>query len=184
MIQGRNGWRKLSFPTASAKKRINVLMTEAPVYDKNLKPIVALDLGAKLVGVAVSDERHITIRRLPPLKRSNWKRLLAEVESLIESFDAEALVLGLPLSLDGTMGSSAMEIERLARNFSKSLNVPVYLQDERLTSVDARHRLISEGHDEDKIRTLIDGEAAALILRDFLSNNTSYSASENRTEKS
>src|SRR6185436_16666679 len=104
-------------------------------------------------------------------------------ENLIENFDAEALVLGLPLRLDGTMGSSAMEIERLARNFSKSLNVPVYLQDERLTSVDARHRLISEGHDEDKIRTLIDGEAAALILRDFLSNNTSYSASENRTEK-
>ena len=121
MIQGQYGWRKHSFPTASTKTRIKHLMTEAQSYDKNRKPIVALDLGAKFVGVAVSDERHITIRRLPPLKRSNWKQLLSDVENLIESFDAEALVLGLPLRLDGTLGSSAMEIERLARNFSRSL---------------------------------------------------------------
>src|SRR5690242_16163129 len=95
------------------------------------KAIIALDLGSKLVGVAVCDERHITIKPLPPLKRSNWKRLLSDVESLIESFDAEALVLGLPLSLDGTLGPAAIEIQRLARNFSKSLAVPIYLQDER-----------------------------------------------------
>jgi putative Holliday junction resolvase len=158
-------------------------MTEAQAHDKNLKPIVALDLGTKFVGVAVSDERHITIRRLPPLKRSNWKRLLSEVENLIESFDAEALVLGLPLRLDGAMGSSAMEIERLARNFSKSLRVPVYLQDERLTSFDARDKLISEGHAEEEIRGLIDGEAAALILRDFLTSDSSHPASENPAKK-
>ena len=158
-------------------------MTEAQAHDRNLKPIVALDLGAKFVGVAVSDERHITIRRLPPLKRSNWKRLLSEVENLFESFDAEALVLGLPLRLDGAMGSSAMEIERLARNFSKSLRVPVYLQDERLTSFDARDRLISEGHSEEEIRTLIDGEAAALILRDFLTSDTNYPLPGNPAKK-
>ena len=111
MIQGRYGWRKLSFLLESAKNQTNPLMTEAQRHDKNQKPIVALDLGAKFVGVAVSDERHITISRLPPVKRSNWKRLLSEVENLIESFDAQALVLGLPLRLDGDMGSSAMEIE-------------------------------------------------------------------------
>jgi len=150
-------------------------MTEAQAHHKNQKPIVALDLGAKLVGVAVSDDRHISIRPLPPLKRTNWKQLLSDVESLIESFDAEALVLGLPLRLDGSKGSSAVEIERLANNFSKSLRVPVFLQDERLTSFDARHRLISEGRNEEEIRLLIDGEAAMLILRDFLTNDSSAS---------
>ena len=159
-------------------------MTKTQVHHKNQKPIVALDLATKLVGVAVSDDRHISIRPLPPLKRANWKRLLSDVKSLIESFDAEALVLGLPLSLDGTRGTSAMEIERLALNFSKSLSVPVYLQDERLTSFDARHKLISEGHNEEEIRSLIDGEAAALILRDFLTTDTVYPASENRAQKS
>src|ERR1043166_5021615 len=153
-------------------------MTKAPANDRNQKPIVALDLGTKLVGVAVSDELHISIRPLPPLKRSNWKQLLSDVESLIKSFDAEALVLGLPLRLDGSKGSAAVEIERLASNFSKSLKVPVYLQDERLTSFDARHKLSSDGHNEEEIRTLIDGEAAALILRDFLTRDTSHEPSE------
>ena len=177
------GGARLSFSFVSAKNRINLFMTEAKTHDKNQKPIVALDLGTKFVGVAVSDARHITIKRLPPIKRSNWKRLLSEVENLIKNFDAEALVLGLPLRLDGDMGSSAMEIERLARNFSKSLWVPVYLQDERLTSFDARDRLVSEGHDEKEIRTLIDGEAAALILRDFLTSDTSYPALGNPARK-
>ena len=172
------GGASLRFPNISLIKRPISLMT----LDKNQKPIVALDLGAKLVGVAVSDDRHISIRPLPPLKRTNWKQLLSDVESLIESFDAEALVLGLPLRLDGSKGSSAVEIERLARNFSKSLRVPVFLQDERLTSFDARHRLISEGRNEEEIRSLIDGEAAALILRDFLTNDSS--ASENPIEES
>ena len=139
---------------------------------KEPKPILALDLGSKLVGVAVSDGLHIAIRPLPPLKRSNWKQLLRDVESLIEDFDAEALVLGLPLRLDGTMGTAAQEIERIANNFSKSLKVRVFLQDERLSSFDARQKLISEGHKEADIRTLIDGEAAALILRDFLTSDS------------
>jgi putative Holliday junction resolvase len=167
---------------ASAKNQTRVLMTEAP-QNISQKPIVALDLGTKLVGVAVSDDRHITIRPLPPLKRSNWKQLLSDVESLIESFDAQALVLGLPVRLDGTIGSAAMEIQRLARNFSKSLIVPVYLQDERLTSFDARQKLISEGHNEEDIRNLVDGEAAALILRDFLTSDKVNPASENDSQE-
>jgi putative holliday junction resolvase len=148
-------------------------MKKAQAQEKDLKPIIALDLGSKLVGVAVSDGLHITIKALPPLKRSNWKQLLRDVESLIRDFDAEALVLGLPLRLDGTVGTSAQEIQRLANSFSKSLRVPVYLQDERLSSFDARQKLISEGHSEEDIRSLIDGEAAALILRDFLTSNSS-----------
>jgi len=167
------GGASLRFPNISLIKRSNSLMT----LDKNQKPIVALDLGNKFVGVAVSDDLHISIRPLPPLKRSNWKQLLSDVESLIKSFDAEALVLGLPLQLDGTIGTAAEEIERLGRNFSKSLKVPVYFQDERLTSFDARQQLISKGHTEEEIRTLIDGEAAVLILRDFLTRETTHPAS-------
>ena len=143
-------------------------MTNENANPQNRKPIIALDLGTRFVGVAVCDERHITIKPLPPLRRTNWKQLLRDVETLVKRFDAEGLVLGLPLNLDGSMGTSAEEITRLASNFSKSLKVPVFLQDERLTSVEARQKLISERHDEDAIGRLIDGEAAALILRDYL----------------
>jgi putative holliday junction resolvase len=146
-------------------------MTQERPHFGSRGSVLALDLGEKLVGAAISDDQQITIKRLAPLRRSNWKRLLSEVETLIERFDAQSLVIGLPLRLDGTVGSAAENATRLARNFAKSLDLPVYLQDERLTSFDARITLLAEGHGEAEIPALIDGEAAALILRDFLQNN-------------
>jgi len=133
-------------------------------------PVMALDLGQKRVGVALSDALRISVRRLDPLKRSNWKRLLSEVTALTRRFDAKTLVIGLPLSLDGTMGSAAAEVERIARNFVRSLEIPVFLQDERLSSVQARANLRNEGVPRDEIANLLDSEAAAVILRDFLSD--------------
>jgi len=134
-------------------------------------PVLALDLGEKLVGVAVSDERLVTTKRLPPLKRSNWKKLLLDVQQLLERFDAQTIVVGLPLRMDGTEGDAAENVRRLALNLAKSVRQPVYLQDERLTSYAATENLKAEGLTVDEIPALVDGEAAALILQDFLSND-------------
>jgi len=140
-----------------------------PENDFNPKgPILALDLGEKLVGAAVSDENLITIKRLPPLKRSNWKKLLRDVLALIERFDAQTIVIGLPLSLDGTRGDAARNVQRVAQNLARSVSLPVFLQDERLTSFEATDNLRAEGKRPDEIPALVDGEAAAMILRDFL----------------
>ena len=131
-------------------------------------PILALDLGEKFVGAAISDERLITTKRLSPLKRSNWKKLLQDVRHLVERFDAQTIVVGLPLRLDGTDGDAARNARRVAANLAKSINVPVYLQDERLTSFEATANLKAEGVKPDEIPALVVGEAAATILRDFL----------------
>ena len=133
-----------------------------------LGPVLALDLGRKLVGAAISDERLITTKRLPPLKRSNWKKLLQDVRRLIERFDAQPIVVGLPLRLDGTAGDAAQDVRRLAANLAKSVEQPVYLQAERVTSFEATANLKAEGVKPDDIPALVDGEAAAMILRDFL----------------
>jgi putative Holliday junction resolvase len=135
---------------------------------KVVGPILALDLGQKLVGVAVSDERLVTAKRLQPLQRSNWKKLLQDLGQLVKRFDAQTIVVGLPLRLDGTIGDAAKEARRLATNLAKSVDLPVYLQDERLTSRAAMENLKAEGVKPDDIPKLIDGEAAAMILRDFL----------------
>jgi len=127
-----------------------------------------LDLGEKLVGAAVSDEMLVTIKRLPPLKRSNWKRLLQEVVTLIKRYDAQTVVIGLPLNLDGTSGDPAEKARRVATNLARSIEQPVYLQDERLTSFEAMGNLKADGHKPEDIPGLIDGEAAAMILRDFI----------------
>lgn len=131
-------------------------------------PILALDLGEKLVGAAVSDEKLITIKRLPPLKRTNWKTLLQDLLALIGRFDARTIVIGLPLALDGSHGEAAQKACRVAQNLARSVSLPVYLQDERLTSFEAIENLRAEGKRPDEIPALVDGEAAAMILRDFL----------------
>jgi len=131
-------------------------------------PVLSLDLGDKRVGAAVSDNRLVTIKRLPPLKRSNWKRLLQDVTALIRRYDAQTIVIGLPLNLDGTSGEAAEKARHIANNLARSIEQPVYLQDERLTSVEAMGNLKAEGHKSGEIPALIDGEAAAMILRDFI----------------
>jgi putative Holliday junction resolvase len=103
--------------------------------------------------------------------RSNWKKLLQDVRYLLEQFDAKTIVVGLPLLLDGSEGDAAKNVRRLALNLAKSVQQPVYLQDERLTSRAAMENLKAEGVTPEEIPALIDGEAAALILRDFLDSN-------------
>ncbi len=131
--------------------------------------LLALDVGARRVGIAVSDELRLTVRALDPVRRTNWKQLLRAVSELRERFDARGVVIGLPLRLDGSEGEAAREMRRLARKFELSLGVPIYLQDERLTSRAAEEDLRARGYRGPALFSRLDSEAAALILRDFLS---------------
>jgi putative Holliday junction resolvase len=131
-------------------------------------PILAIDLGEKRVGIAVSDALTISITRLDAVLRTNWKQLLRDVDNLIQRYDAQTVVIGLPLKLNGSCGDAALEVRRVAEKFARSLKIPVYLQDERLSSVEAEQNLREEGHRRRRVSALVDSEAAALILRDFL----------------
>ena len=132
-------------------------------------PVIALDLGEKRVGVAVSDALLISITRIGAIPRSNWKKLLQDVKDLVRRYDAQTMVIGLPLNLNGSDGEASLEARRVAMKFARSLPVPIYLQDERLSSMAAEHNLRQEGHDLEVKSGLIDSEAAAIILSDFLS---------------
>jgi putative Holliday junction resolvase len=130
--------------------------------------ILALDLGTKWVGIAVCDEMQITVRPVCVIERRSWKELLRKISAFIEEFDAVALVLGLPYNFDGSESEMSQEARRLYRNFSLSLRIPVYLQDERLTSMAADKLLREQRLGEKEIRKKIDSNAAAFILNDFL----------------
>ena len=143
-------------------------MNQSDKIENLAGPIVALDLGQKRVGVAASDSMLISITKLAPLTRSNWKQLLRDVTELVRRLDARTLVIGLPLSLDGARGSAALEAEYTASKFARSLKIPVYLQDERLTSVEAEQQLRAAGNTTLEMRDLVDCQAAAIILLDFI----------------
>ena len=136
-----------------------------------LAPVLAIDLGEKRVGVAISDALSISITRLAALRRTNWKQMLRSVDELVRRFDAKTVVIGFPLQLNGFSGDAAENVRGIALKFARSLSIPVYLQDERLTSVEAEENLRAAGHRGDKVPELIDSEAAAVILRDFLVSN-------------
>jgi putative Holliday junction resolvase len=139
--------------------------------------LLAVDLGTKRVGVAVSDELQMTVSALKRIERRNWKDLLRQVRAIIESYDARALVVGLPLNIEGTRGPAAAEAVRLAENFRKSLSVPVFLQDERLTSAAAESELRAQGCGPDEIPERVDSQSAAIILRDFIEQGQRQSTS-------
>jgi putative Holliday junction resolvase len=130
--------------------------------------ILAIDPGTKRCGVAVSDELRITTRPLAALTVTSWKKLLSNIKQTVSDFDARALVIGLPLESDGSESEMSILARDLARKFSLSLDIPVLLQDERVTSFEAKARLWERGIDPDHTRQFVDSEAAAIILSDFL----------------
>ncbi|MDT5271334.1 MAG: putative pre6S rRNA nuclease [Acidobacteriota bacterium] len=125
-------------------------------------------MGSKRVGLAVSDELRLTVRTLPALPRTPWKRLLSSLVELCEQFDVRSIVLGLPLRMDGTEGDAAHEVRRVALNLQLSLKLPLFFQDERLTSKEAESSLRERGFGVREISNRIDSEAASIILSDFL----------------
>jgi putative holliday junction resolvase len=130
--------------------------------------LVALDLGTKRIGVAVSDELQFTVRPYKTIERTGWKKLLLQIKEILADFDAVGLIIGLPYNFDGSESEMSREARRLARNFSLSLEIPVILQDERVTSYEAKGRLWKEGVSDKEFRRRVDNEAAAIILSDFI----------------
>ncbi len=131
--------------------------------------VVAIDPGTKRIGVAVCDEHRIVVRPLPAIQRSSWKKLLQGIKDILAEYDASALVVGLPYNFDGSESDMTAEARDMVRKLKLLLEVPIYLQDERATTYEARGRLWKAGIEGKKMRATLDSEAAVIILSDFLS---------------
>ncbi len=129
--------------------------------------ILAIDPGTKRVGVAVTDPDQLIATPVKTLKRSSWKKLLSDIKETVSEFDAVAVVVGLPLGFEGGEIPMTAEAVDVSRKLSLSLKIPVFLQDERVSSYEARGRLWKAGRSED-LRSEVDSEAASVILSDFL----------------
>jgi putative Holliday junction resolvase len=135
--------------------------------------VLAIDLGTKNIGTAVSDELGITVRPLETIRRSADERDIARLQSLVEDLDAKAVVIGLPLRMDGEVGEAASVALRFAEKLRARLDVEVYTQDERLTSYEAEQMMIERGYNRSKRRARSDEFAAMIILQDYLATTRS-----------
>ena len=138
--------------------------------------LLALDLGMKHIGIAVSDDLQFTVRPVAVIERKAWKKVFKQIVSYLAEFDAVGLVIGLPLNTDGSESEMSAEARRLARNFALSINTPVLLQDERLTSYEAKGYLTKLGLSEKEIWDRVDSEAEAIIFSDFLARRSELKA--------
>ena len=130
--------------------------------------ILAIDPGTRFVGLAVSDESQLIARPTRILRRRSWKTLLTDIKESVSEFDAKAVVVGLPYAFDGGETEMSAEARDIARKLSLSLESPVFLQDERVTSYEAKGRLWERKVPLERTKEYVDAEAAAIILSDFL----------------
>jgi putative Holliday junction resolvase len=138
---------------------------------------LALDVGAVRIGVALSDETGVLASGLVTLKAAGPRKDAQAVARLVREHGAGEVVVGLPLRLDGTLGSRAEEVLAFVGRLRRALPVPVVTRDERLTSVAADERLAEAGVKRRDRRTRIDQAAAALILQEHLDARRGAAAS-------
>jgi putative Holliday junction resolvase len=135
--------------------------------------VVGIDLGERRIGVAVSDASATLARPLKTIERGASdaeaiERLRAMIEELAVEDDVASVVVGLPSRLDGTPNRQTERVGTMVTLLSARLSVPVFTQDERLSSREAEERLSLREKDWRKRKAKLDAAAAAVILQDFL----------------
>ena len=130
-------------------------------------PTLALDWGARRVGLAASDALGLAAHGLPTLVRTGRAADLEHLERIVRERGVVRLLVGRPLLADGTAGKSARAAEEFGRSLAKRCGLPVVFRDERLTSHEAQQRLRESGRRKFS-KADIDREAAAILLEDDL----------------
>ena len=135
--------------------------------------LIGLDLGSKRIGVSICDEKQLIATPFKTINRSTAKDLIDELKRIIEENNIKGIIVGNPLNMDGSSGSSAQSVKDTSNNIEKSIDLPIYLQNERLSTVGDFNLSSQLDINLSKREKKIDENAAAFILQgalDFLNN--------------
>lgn len=130
--------------------------------------VLALDLGERRIGLALSDPTGTIAQGLDVIDRKTGANVLAEIRRRIEALGVERIVVGLPLRMDGTEGAEAEKVRRFVARLQTRVGIPVDVQDERLSSAEAEQLMIAGDASRARRRRSRDAVAAALILQTYL----------------
>ena len=135
--------------------------------------LIGLDLGTKRIGVAICDEKQLIATPFKTINRSTAKELIDELKHIIKENNIKGIIIGNPLNMDGSLGSSAQSVKDTSNNIAMSIDLPICLWDERLSTVGAFNLSSQLDVNVSKREKKIDENAAAFILQgaiDYLSN--------------
>ncbi len=135
--------------------------------------LIGLDLGSKRIGVSICDEKQLIATPLKTINKNSLEDLINELKIIIDENDIKGIIIGNPLNMDGSSGSSAQSVKDTSQNIEKNINIPICLWDERLSTVGAFNLSSQLDINVSKREKKIDENAAAFILQgaiDFLNN--------------
>ena len=135
--------------------------------------LIGLDLGSKRIGVSICDEKQLIATPFKTINRTSAKELINELKIIIQENNIKGIIIGNPLNMDGSSSSSTQSVKDTSNNIEKSINLPICLWDERLSTVGAFNLSSQLDVNVSKREKKIDENAAAFILQgaiDFLNN--------------
>lgn len=129
---------------------------------------LALDVGERRIGVALSDPTGVVANALEVIERRGWAVDLRRIQGIVQTHAVTRVVVGYPLTLAGEVGAQAQRVDRFIARLREALNVEVLPWDERLTTVQAERALLEAGLRRKRRREVRDAVAAALLLQGYL----------------
>ena len=150
-----------------------ITIEDFKIKHSNKVRFIGLDLGSKRIGISICDERQSIATPFKTINKTNTNELIDQLKVIIKENNISGIIVGNPVNMDGSLGRSAQSVKDVASNISKSLNLPVCLWDERLSTVGAFNISNQLNVNVSKRVKNIDQNAAAFILQgaiDFLNN--------------
>ncbi len=130
---------------------------------------LGLDLGSKTLGIAVSDKLGMIASSLTVIRHNEeYEKLIDEVQSFVNELEIDAIVLGFPKNMNGSIGPKGELSISFKADLEERLKIPVYLQDERLSTKSATDVLIKGNMSRKKRKKVVDSLAATIILQTYL----------------
>jgi putative Holliday junction resolvase len=142
---------------------------------------LALDVGERTIGVAVSDPLGLTGQPAGEIRRTSLLRDLEAIRAMVAEHEATVLVVGLPRSLNGSLGPQAQKVQEFVARLRETVSLPIELWDERFSTVIAQRALIAADVRREKRRRVVDRVAAAVILQSYL-DAQGHRGAEHRTD--
>jgi putative holliday junction resolvase len=152
---------------------INNIINKERKPERPTSRVMGLDVGARRIGIAVSDPLGITAQGLETLQRRNKRTDLAALERVIREYAVREIVVGLPLRMSGAEGTQSDKMQVFAEELRKRFRLPVHLWDERLTSAEANRLLRETELSIEKRGKAVDRMAAILILQGWMQSRAS-----------
>ena len=130
--------------------------------------IIGLDIGDRTIGVAICDPLGLTAQGITTIKRKSEVLDIEEISKICKEYSVESIVSGLPKNMNGTIGPQGEKVQQFCEKLKETLDLPIKMWDERLTTVAANRAMLEGDLSRSKRKKIVDKIAATFILQGYL----------------